>query len=141
MTARAKKRIDPKKYGQLLAETLPRPIETDADYERALDIIDRLMSRPEDSLMAEEHMLLEMVTQLVERYEDEHHPIPEAPSHVIIQGLMRDRALLNRDLEPVLGASNLTADVISGKRNPSKSQIRALAQFFSVSPELFVSSE
>ncbi|MEP7337468.1 MAG: transcriptional regulator [Acidobacteriota bacterium] len=141
MTARAKKRIDPKKYGQLLAETLPRPIETDADYEQALDIIDRLMSRAENSLMAEEHALLEMMTQLVERYEDEHHPIPEALPHVVIQGLMRDRGLLNSDLEPVLGIGSVTADVISGKRNPSKSQVRALAQFFRVSPELFVSSD
>lgn len=132
-------KVDPLKYGQLLAEMQPRPIATEVDYERALEAIDRLMSRPESGLTAEEHVLLELMTQLVERYEDEHYRIPEAPPHVIIQGLMRDRDLRNKDLEPVLGSSGVTSEVINGKRKPSKTQIKALARFFRIPPELFVS--
>src|SRR5262245_49211448 len=105
MTARTNRKVDPQKYGKLLAEMQPRPIATEVDYERTLEAIDRLMSRPESSLTAEEQVLLELLTQLVERYEDEHYQIPEAPPHVIIQGLMRDRDLRNKDLEPVLGSS------------------------------------
>jgi antitoxin component HigA of HigAB toxin-antitoxin module len=81
-----------------------------------------------------------LMTQLVERYEDEHHPIPEAPPHVVIQGLMQDRGLRNKDLEPVLGGSSATLDVISGNRSSNQIQVDALAKFFSVSPELFVSA-
>ena len=139
MTARTNRKIDPQRYGRLLAEMQPRPIATEADYERTLEVIDRLMSRPEGSLAAEEHLLLELMTQLVERYEDEHYQIPEAPPHVIIQGLMRDRDLRNKDLEPLLGSSGVTSEVINGKRRPSKTQIKALARFFRVSPELFLS--
>jgi HTH-type transcriptional regulator/antitoxin HigA len=120
VTARAKKRIDPQEYGRLLAETLPRPISAGAEYERTLEIIDRLMSRSETSLTAEEHVLLELMTQLVERYEEDIYQIPEAPPHVMIQGLMRDRELRNRDLEPILGSSGVTSEIISGKRKPSK---------------------
>jgi len=139
MTARVKKRIDPQKYGRLLAEMLPRPIAAEADYERTLEMIDGLMSRPESSLTAEEHMLLELMTQLVERYEEDHYQIPDAPPHVMIQGLMRDRGLRNKDMEPVLGSSGVTSEIINGKRKPSKAQIRALSQYFGVSPELFIS--
>ena len=52
---------------------------------------------------------------------------------------MQDRGLRNKDLKPVLGSSRVTSEVISGKRKPSKRQIKKLASFFGVSPEFFVS--
>jgi antitoxin component HigA of HigAB toxin-antitoxin module len=47
--------------------------------------------------------------------------------------------LRNKDLEPVLGSSGVTSEVISGKRKPSKRQVKKLASFFGVSPKFFVS--
>jgi antitoxin component HigA of HigAB toxin-antitoxin module len=46
--------------------------------------------------------------------------------------------LRNKDLKPILGSSGVTSKVISGKRKPSKQQIKKLASFFGVSPEFFV---
>jgi HTH-type transcriptional regulator/antitoxin HigA len=57
----------------------------------------------------------------------------------MIQGFMQDRGLRNKDLEPILGSSGVTSQVVSGKRNPSKTQIKKLADFFGVSPEFFIS--
>jgi HTH-type transcriptional regulator/antitoxin HigA len=133
------RKIDARKYGHLLAETLPRPIETEAEYERALEIINRLMSKPESKLTSEEDVLLELLSQLVERYEDRHYPIPDAPPHAVIQFLMEDRGLQHKDLMPVLGSRGVTSEVINGKRKPSKSQVKALAEFFKLPPELFLS--
>ncbi|MGH9855425.1 MAG: hypothetical protein ACREBD_36785, partial [Blastocatellia bacterium] len=73
MTVAVRKRLNTQKYGQLLAQTLPRPIETEAEYDRVIEMIDRLMSKGEEALTPEEHVLLELLTQLVERYEDEHY--------------------------------------------------------------------
>jgi HTH-type transcriptional regulator / antitoxin HigA len=53
---------------------------------------------------------------------------------------MQDRGLRNKDLEPILGSSGMTSEVISGKRKPSKTQIKNLAKFFRVSPEFFIPS-
>ncbi|HXU08497.1 MAG TPA: transcriptional regulator, partial [Blastocatellia bacterium] len=39
---------------------------------------------------------------------------------------------------PVLGSRGVTSEVVTGKRKPSKAQAKALAKFFSVSPELFI---
>jgi antitoxin component HigA of HigAB toxin-antitoxin module len=47
--------------------------------------------------------------------------------------------LRNKDLEPVLGSSGVTSEVISGKHKPSKQQVKKLASFFGASPEFFVS--
>lgn len=139
MAVAIKRKLDTRKYGQLLAETLPRPIETEAEYERALKVINRLMSKPENQLPPEEDVLLELLAQLVERYEERHYPIPEATPHAVIQFLMEDRGLQHKDLMPVLGSRGVTSEVINGKRKPSKTQIKALAEFFKLPPELFIS--
>jgi len=44
-----------------------------------------------------------------------------------------------KDLERVLGSSGVASEVISGRRNPSKRQVKKLASFFGVSPKFFVS--
>ncbi|MBI4748647.1 MAG: hypothetical protein HY774_09160 [Acidobacteria bacterium] len=54
----------------------------------------------------------------------------------IIQFLMRDRQLRQRDLLPVLGSRGVTSKIINGKRSPSKAQAKALGEFFGVSPDL-----
>ncbi|QQS48953.1 MAG: helix-turn-helix domain-containing protein [Acidobacteriota bacterium] len=135
------KRIDAAKYGQLLADTLPAVINSDAEYDRLVSIMNKLAVIPDDRISPEQERLLEILTLLVEKYDDEQYPIPVAPPHEVIRFLMQDRGLRNRDLEPLLGSRGVTSEVISGKRNPSKTQIRKLAEFFNVPPETFLSLE
>lgn len=138
MTAAANPKIDARKYARLLARTLPQAIKTEKENERMLAEVDALMSKPEEKLTSEEHALLELLFTLIERFEEEHYPIPEAPPHSIIQTLMQERELRQRDLVPVLGSRGVTSEVVTGKRKPSKAQAKALAKFFSVSTELFI---
>ncbi len=133
------RKLNTNKYGELLLSALPRAIRTEAEYDRVAKIVTRLALKGEDNLTPEEDALLELLTLLIERYDDEHHPIPDAPPHAVIQMLMEGRGLRHRDLLPVLGSRGATSDVINGKRKPSKTQVKALAEFFKVSPEVFVS--
>ena len=52
-----------------MARTLPRAIETESDYERSLEEVNRLMSKGEAKLTPEEDALLELLFTLVEKYE------------------------------------------------------------------------
>ncbi|HEX8999151.1 MAG TPA: transcriptional regulator [Blastocatellia bacterium] len=130
--------FNPRKYAELLAQTLPAAITNEEELEQFTVIVDRLAVK--QNLSPEESRLLELLSTLIEVYEDAHYPIPDAPPHVMIQGFMQERGLRNRDLEPILGSSGVTSEVISGKRKPSKTQIKKLAELFQVSPELFVST-
>ena len=125
-------------YAELLAQTLPTAITNEQELEQFTEIVDRLAVK--QTLSPEETRLLQLLSTLIEVYEDEHYPIPDAPPHVMIQGFMQDRGLRNKDLEPILGSSGVTSEVVSGKRKPSKTQIKKLAELFGVSPELFVST-
>jgi len=132
-------RLDAAKYGRLLAETLPAVITTEAEYDRVVALMDKLAVIPEDKITLEQERLLDLLTLLVEKYDEEHYQIPDAAPHEVIQYLMQERGLRNKDLESALGSRGVTSEVISGKRKPSKAQIKNLAEFFSVSPELFIS--
>ena len=130
--------FNPGKYAELLAQTLPTTITNEQELEQFTEIVDRLAVK--QTLSPEESRLLQLLSTLIEVYEDEHYPILDAPPHVMIQGFMQDRGLRNKDLEPILGSSGVTSEVVSGKRKPSKTQIKKLAELFEVSPEFFVST-
>ena len=131
-------RFNRRKYADLLAEALPAAITSEEELARLTIAVDRLAVKK--NLSPEEGRLLHLLSILIEVYEDEHHPVPDAPPHVMIQGFMRERGLRNRDLEKALGSSGVTSEVISGKRPPSKMQIKNLAEFFQISTEFFIAA-
>ncbi|MFM9903806.1 MAG: type II toxin-antitoxin system HigA family antitoxin [Pyrinomonadaceae bacterium] len=132
--------FDKKKYGMLLMEHIPAVITNDDELDLMTEEIDRLMSKGigEAALSPEEESLLELLTVLVESYEDEHYPIPEASPTDMLKYFMEDREIKQSDLLPVFGSSGITSEVVNGKRSISKAHARKLAEFFKVSVELFI---
>lgn len=132
--------VDEKKYGNLLVSVLPSVITNDEELDRLTREIDRLLTKDikQGSLSPEEDKLLELLSLLVEEYEDEHYPIPEASPNEILKFLMEDRDLKQRDLLHVFGSSGIASEVVGGKRSISKAQAKKLAEFFKVSVELFI---
>ena len=128
--------VSPQKYGALLAKSLPKVIETDEELERfseTLEALDRLQ-RP---LTPEERTLASLLDKLIQDYDDKIE-LPEIAPHRVISFLMDHRGLRQVDLLPVFGSRSVASDVLSGKREPSKAHIRKLAEFFHVSPAVFL---
>jgi HTH-type transcriptional regulator / antitoxin HigA len=139
MTAIAKTgKATAQKYAELLATVLPKPIETEAENERALEIVNRLMSKGEKRLTSEERWLLRMLVRLIEDFEERAYPIDEAPPRAVLKMLMEDRGLKQIDLAPLFGGRSRISDVLSGKREISKAQAKALSAFFKVPADLFI---
>ena len=130
--------IDSQIYTDLVISVLPTVIRNEEEYDIMIANIDELISRPDESLSPEEDRLLETMSILVEAYEDEHYPIPEASPTDILKFFMEDREIKQSDLLPVFGSSGITSEVVNGKRSISKAQARKLAEFFKVSVELFI---
>lgn len=130
--------FDSKKYARLLSKALPVRIETEEEYERLLAQARQLMERGEEELSPEENRLLDLLTDLVERYEDEHYPMGAPKSHQMLQFLMEQRDLRQRDIWHLLGSRGVASEVINGKRAISKAQAKKLAEFFHVTPDVFI---
>lgn len=131
------KNFNPEKYGVLLMTALPQVIENEEEYKRAEKIIDTLLSKGE-RLSPEEEKLLDLVSDLVERYEDEHYPMPEVAPNEVLKFLMEQRNLKQSDLLHIFGSSGIASEVVNGKRSISKAQAKKLAEYFKVSVEHFI---
>lgn len=129
--------IDPKKYARLLARTLPTVIKTEEENERMLAEIEKLIDKGEQKT-PEDLALLELMSHLVEDFEERAYPIADAPAHKVLQHLMEANDLKQADLVSIFGSRGHTSDVVNGKRAISKKNAAALGERFHVSPELFI---
>ncbi len=134
----AANKVNPTKYGRLLAEALPATIRTEAEYKRALEAVNTLMSKPESVLTREEGMLLDLLATLIEHYEEEHCPIADAPGHEVLAFLLEDRGLKQSDLIPVFKSRGIISELVSGKRPIGVSVARKLGKFFNINPQVFL---
>ena len=123
-------------YAKLLAKSLPRPIHSAAEHARLTKILLRLDER--DDLSAEEEALAEVLTLLIEDYEEKAHPLPRVSPNESLIALMQDRGLKHKDIWPVLGNKGAASEVLSGRRSISKAQAKRLAEFFRVPIDLFI---
>ncbi len=117
-----------------MADTLPSAIQTEEECLRVEKIIGELLKKG-DNLSPEEDILLDLLSDLVEAFEDKVYQIEDAPPFEMLRFLMRENDLKQSDLLGVFGSSGITSEVVNGKRSISKAQAKKLAEFFKVSVE------
>jgi len=81
--------------------------------------------------------LLDTLGTLIQVYEEEHYPIPEANGKEVLRYLMDEHGLKQSDLSEV-GSQGVVSEILKGKRELNIRQIQALAERFEVSPAVFV---
>jgi HTH-type transcriptional regulator / antitoxin HigA len=83
---------------------------------------------------------IELLTLLIERYEEEHFKVPKASPADVLRFLLDRHALRQRDLAAELGGESVVSEVLSGKRKLNTTHIELLSKRFHVSPAVFFSS-
>ena len=81
--------------------------------------------------------LADLLTLLIEDYEEKHYQLPKASPLEMIAFLMEQHGLKQKDLVDVFGTPSIVSEVLNGKRELNKEQIRRLSERFHVSRELF----
>ncbi|WP_404788945.1 type II toxin-antitoxin system HigA family antitoxin [Altericista sp. CCNU0014] len=123
-------------YAELLARYQPQKISSDNENEKAIELAEKLSHSLNRT--PEEDALLDLLTTLIEKFEDENHPIPVASPLEMLKHLMEARELIQEDLVGVIGSRGVVSEVMNGKRGISNAQAKALGDFFSVEPSLFL---
>ena len=100
-----------------------------------MDHLEELCFRPRQT--PEEKALAELLTKLIEDYDEIHSPLPEAPPHKMVAYLMEQRGLTQTDLVDLIGSRAQVSDLVNGKRAISETQAKKLAAFFHVSTDFF----
>ena len=124
-----------------LIRTFPlRPLRSEVDLDEAMAILDVLVVK--DALSAAEADYLAVLSDLVEQYEAEAHPIPPASDAELLQHLLEAQAVTPVDVARAtgIGAATLAA-VLAGTQPLTREQIGTLARYFQVSPSVFAFGE
>jgi HTH-type transcriptional regulator/antitoxin HigA len=130
--------IDVRRYGKMLARFAPKVIETEGENEAALAIVKGLMEKGEENFTQEESALFDLITNLIEQFEERTYPIPDAPPNDVLRDLMEHHSLKAADLVEILGSRAKVSEILSGKRSISKKQAKQLGERFGLSPAAFI---
>lgn len=136
---RESNRRDDRRYLELVRQFPLRPLRTKRDYVAATKVLDQLAVRGEDDLDADEWDYLEVLTDLVEDYDNEHFPVPVIGSpRDRLAALLEEAGMSKADLGRLLGNSGLASQIMLGRRQLSKTHIRILSQHFKLDAGYFL---
>lgn len=113
-----------------------RPVRDDETLTQAVAVVDSLVSRGD--LADGEKDYLEVLIDLVEKYELDAHSQSQPSDAEMLRILIDDRKIRRSDLARATKIANSTiSEILKGKRQLTRSQIGAVAKYFGVRPTLF----
>jgi HTH-type transcriptional regulator / antitoxin HigA len=113
----------------------PHLIHSEEQLEAYTKALYRLTSQPE--LTAAQVEAIELLTLLIEHYEEEHYAIPKASPIEVLKFLLEQHSLKQRDLAADLGGESVVSEILSGRRKLNATHIERLSVRFHVPPPYF----
>lgn len=113
------------------------PIRDAEHYQRMVFMLEALLDEAGGNENHPAMGLVDIVGDLIEDYETEHHPMPDVTGIQALKFLMAQHGLKQTDLSEI-GSQGVVSEILTGKRDLNIRQIRALSERFGVSPATFV---
>jgi HTH-type transcriptional regulator / antitoxin HigA len=125
------------RYFELIKQFPLRPIRSDADLDNAIVVIDSLVHRLAE-LTPDEQDYLEVLSDLVEKYEAEEYPIGPVSDADMLRHLIEARETTQAKVALDTGIAESTiSEILAGKRELNRRHIGILAHYFNISPNVF----
>jgi HTH-type transcriptional regulator / antitoxin HigA len=112
-----------------------KPIKNDEDYQQALTEIECLFDAAPDTPAGDR---LDVLTTLVEAYEQKYHAIPAPDPVEAIKYWMESRGITRQDLEPLLGSRARISEIFNHKRGLTLAMIRKLHDKLGIPAEALI---
>jgi HTH-type transcriptional regulator/antitoxin HigA len=119
--------------------TRPHVLRTEEEYDEAVRMLDELLDR-DPEVGTEQHDLLEFLSVLIEAYEAKHYPdemFATTPQDAV-DFMLGQKGLQRADLAEIIGGKSRVSEFFAGKRELSRSQIRALRDLLGVPADLLL---
>ena len=113
------------------------PIRDAEHYQRMVFMLEALLDEAGGNENHPAMGLVDIVGDLIEDYETEHHPMPDVTGIQALKFLMAQHGLKQTDLSEI-GSQGVVSEILTGKRDLNIRQIRALSERFGISPATFV---
>ena len=113
-----------------------RVIKTEEDYQKALKRLEEIFHSPINTVEGDE---AEVLSILIENFEDEHYPI-EAPDPIeAIKFRMEQLEMDNNDLAKIIGYKSRVSEIFNRKRKLTLKMIRNLHNKMNIPYEALLS--
>lgn len=119
--------------------TRPHVLRTEEEYDEAVRMLDELLDS-DPAAGSEQHDLLEFLSVLIEAYEAKHYPdemFATTPQDVV-DFVLQQKGMQRADLAEIIGGKSRVSEFFAGKRELSRSQIRALRDLLGVPADLLL---
>jgi HTH-type transcriptional regulator / antitoxin HigA len=133
-------RVAGNEYFELVRRFRLRRIRSDGELEKATEIIEELIVQ--EKLSADASDYLDVLSDLVAKYEEEHHPIPDANPVEVLQFFIQDRQTNQRAVAIGSGiATSTMSEILAGRRQMNLEHMKKVAAFFDVDVGVFLPRE
>ena len=113
------------------------PIRDEAHYQRMTAMLEALLDETTGDENHPAMGLVDIVGDLIEGFESEHHPLPDVTGVQALKFLIEQHGIKQCDLHEI-GSQGVVSEILAGKRELNIRQVRALSERFGVSPATFV---
>ncbi len=114
-----------------------RPIKTEEDYNNALERLEIIFDTSPDSKEGDE---AEILSLLIDNYENKHYPIDSPDPIEAIKIRMEDMNLKQKDLVGVIGGKSRVSEILNKKKRLTVEMIRELEQVLHISASVLVNN-
>lgn len=112
-----------------------KPIKTKKDYQNALERLEKIFDAKKGSTEGDE---LEVLSILIEKYEDEHFPIGFPDPIEAIKFRMEQLGYNQTDLAKVVGLKSRASEILSKKRKLTLDMIRLIHDNLKIPTEVLI---
>ena len=129
----------PGRFDDLVAMVPPRAILDDTQYEKMVEMINRLMAS--GRLTKGQSHYMETLVQLVQAYESVHHAMDVSDIRGIdsLRHLLEQNGMNASDLARLLGVHvSMGSKILNGDRELTVEHLQKLSTQFKVNPSLFI---
>ncbi len=114
-------------------------IRDEPHLDEALHVLNELLRQDPEAGTQE---YLDVLTDLIAAYEDEHIPIADVSEADVLRELIRSSGLSQMELAKAVGIAQSTISaVLTGARSLTKGQVLKLAKCFGIAPAAFLPRE
>jgi HTH-type transcriptional regulator/antitoxin HigA len=110
-------------------------IKTNKEYQKALERLDKIFDAKKGSTEADE---LELLSLLIEQYEDKHFPLNLPDPIEAIKFRMEQMGYTQTDLANAIGLKSRASEILNRKRKLTLDMIRNLNERMNIPIELLV---
>jgi len=114
-----------------------RPIKTEKDYYKALERLEVIFDASPNSIEGDE---AEILSLLIENYENQYYPI-DAPDPIdAIKIRMEEMDIKQKDLVGVIGGKSRVSEILNRKKRLTVDMIRKLEEMLNISASILVNN-